>query len=277
MGACKYCSKPAGFLKSLHKDCAAKHTEACKKLPEVIEKAFSSRVNARDFSARFNEIATAAWIDATQRHKIIVQGLERQATQALDDGILTVEEEARILEFQDSLGVTKNELMGTRFQLALTKAAVIRDLDDNIVKSRIQLDGGHSFLLARGETVLWAFINVTLYELKTRTSYSGRSQGVSVRLAKGLYVRAGASKGHKIETTNLEPIDVGTVAITNDHFLFSGTSKSIKIKFAKIISLKVFDDALEITKESANPKPQLFSVDDPSFAANLINKIVNLH
>jgi hypothetical protein len=54
--------------------------------------------------------------------------------------------------------------------------------------------------LERNERVLYAFSDVAYYTVRTRTQSVGGSQGLSVRLTRGVYYRTGSFKGEPIRT-----------------------------------------------------------------------------
>ena len=51
------------------------------------------------------------------------------------------------------------------------------------------------FNLMKSEDLVWVFKDVDYFVEKTRTHYKGGSQGVSVRVMKGVYYRTGGFKG----------------------------------------------------------------------------------
>ena len=57
-------------------------------------------------------------------------------------------------------------------------------------------------------------------------------------MAKGVYYRAGTFRGHPVETNQIIYMDSGVMGVTNKHIYFTGPSKSFRVKFEKIVSLK---------------------------------------
>jgi hypothetical protein len=57
----------------------------------------------------------------------------------------------------------------------------------------------------------------------------------------------------------------------NKHLYFKGDVKGFLIRHDKIISIEIYRNGIEIMKDGANPKPQVFKVDDPWFASNLLS------
>ena len=189
----------------------------------------------------------------------------------LEDQLPSKEEEGKLVRFQNEFALTQADLNGSAERLA--KALILRDLDAGIIKSHIEVAGRLSINLLMSEVVLWLFNDTELYEIKSHKSYIGRSQGVSIRIARGVYYRVGAFKGEPVQTQDLVRQDVGSLIVTNRNVYFSGPIKSMRIRLEKIVSVQGYSDGIGLTRESVNPKPLIFKLDDPWFASNLILKV----
>ncbi len=154
--------------------------------------------------------------------------------------------------------------------LKLVKAAVIRDLCEGKVPSRLQIDGQLPLVLQKGEQVIWVFKDAKYYESRTRTHYVGGSHGVSLRVMKGVYYRVGAFRGDPVQTTALVHVDTGLLVVTNKHLTFIGPQKSVRLKHEKIISCIPYSDGIGICRDAATAKPQIFVTDDGWFTYNVI-------
>jgi hypothetical protein len=219
---------------------------------------------------RTQEIVDHHYLSAAEVHSLAVGGFQDGVDAVLDRQLLSQEEETKFVKLQRAFALTQSELGGAAERLA--RAAVLRDLDAGVVKPRMQVEG-LSINLLKNEIVLWLFNDVKIYELKTKTSYVGGSHGVSVRILKGLYYRVGAFEGHRVQTQDLVQQDVGSLIVTNQNVYFSGPVKSMRIRLTKIVSVRGYSDGIELVRESANPKPLVFKLDDPWFASNLILKV----
>jgi hypothetical protein len=93
---------------------------------------------------------------------------------------------------------------------------------------------------------------------------------------KGVYYRAGAHKGERIQTEHLAHQDYGALFITNKNLYYSGGTKSFRIPYSKIVAIKLYNDGLQVTRESVTPKPHYFLFDEAAFAANLISRVASL-
>ena len=121
------------------------------------------------------------------------------------------------------------------------------------------------------------FDRTKYYEDKTRRETVGRSKGVSVRVAKGVYFRAGASKGRSVEITETINHGEGVMAVTNRHIYYLGdTGKSMRIRHDKVITIEPFEDGVEVQRDAASAKPQKFVTGDGWFTYNLLQNATNI-
>ena len=127
--------------------------------------------------------------------------------------------------------------------------------------------------LQKGEKVIWAFKGTEYLEDKIRKQFVGGSQGLSFRVAKGVYYKTGAFKGHSVERTERIKSDNGLLAFTNKHIYFSGNTKSFRVPYAKIVSFEPFSDGIGIMRDAATAKPQIFVTGDGWFTYNLASSI----
>lgn len=261
-------------LALLQKEFALTQTEtegAAKRLMSALFKGYlHSETPVAQLAQCVREIADHYSVTAAELHRLAIACFRRVVDTALEDQLLSKEEEAKLVLLQKEFSLTQAELGGSIEQV--TKVAILRDVDAGIINSRLKVEG-LSINLFKGEVVLWLFNKVELFEIKSRTSYVGGSHGVSIRIAKGLYYRVGAFKGERVQTQDLVRQDVGSLIITNRNVYFSGPMKSLRIRLNKIVSVQGYSDGIALTRESVNPKPLTFMLDDPWFASNLILRL----
>ena len=126
------------------------------------------------------------------------------------------------------------------------------------------------------EEILWVFNSVTSYQEVTKTINVGASQGLSVRIARGIYYRVGAFRGEPIRTSSLKPLYYGDMIITNKNVYFYSTQKSVKYPYDKILAYVPFEDAIGIQQTRANSKTIYYKGVDGRYAFNLLTNIKNL-
>jgi hypothetical protein len=158
----------------------------------------------------------------------------------------------------------------------IAKAAVLREVLDGKIPQRLSLDGSLPINFQKGEQLVWAFPQSNYLEDKTRRQYVGGSQGVSIRVMKGVYYRASAFKGHPVDQTVRVHIDSGWVAVTNKNIYFAGSLKSVRIPFTKIVSFEPFNDGIGVMRDAATAKPQIFVTGDGWFTYNLVTNLAQI-
>jgi hypothetical protein len=108
---------------------------------------------------------------------------------------------------------------------SVVKIAVIRDVLNGIIPSKLEVDGNLPINLHKSEQLVWVFYGTEFLEDKTHRQYVGESSGVSIRIMRGVYYRTGAFKGEAVNRTERIHVDTGLLAITNKHIYFSGEAK----------------------------------------------------
>jgi hypothetical protein len=274
MGKCSYCGQSAGVLRRAHKECRELHDAAYQQVQDVIISAAEvDRPAPRLFDnavrvGKQGRLRKPTFVDASTK------GLAPLIDKFLDDGVLTTDEESKVAELMETFQSVLDEAAIRPSRERLVKAAILRDLEDEVYKQRIVIDGHLPLLTGKDDPIIWVFQGVRYYEQKTRTQYVGGSQGASFRIMKGVYYRVGAYKGERVQTSSLEHTDTGTLVISRKHLHFLGGAKSFRIQMRKLVSVRPYEDGIEVFKEAAHPKPQIFGVDDPWFASNALARLV---
>ena len=95
--------------------------------------------------------------------------------------------------------------------------------------------------LKQGEVVVHRLASVGLVEFRSNgSSYSGGSQGVSIRVMKGLSYRVGANRGTITKNPEtLQLIDEGSATFTNKRVVFAGANQSREWDFEKFLGANV--------------------------------------
>ena len=103
-----------------------------------------------------------------------------------------------------------------------------------------------------------------------RRERRGSSQGVSIRVAKGLYhsPRQFRSKAIEWEETVVKA-DTGLLGLTTKHVYFAGSRKKFRVRYNRIVSFEPYEDGFGIMRDAQTAKPQNFRTGDGSFVYNL--------
>ncbi|NDP46844.1 MAG: hypothetical protein GZ085_00360 [Sulfuriferula multivorans] len=280
MGNCSYCGQPAGFLRSAHPDCSKKEKEKVAqaslgegKIIEAIAQGISAGSNLSVLDRSLETMEQQYGIAPGRRHECLVRGWEKGVEAALEDSILDESEEQRLLLFQQHFRLGQPDLNRNGHWMKITQASVLREVLNGNIPTRVNLDGAVGINFQKGESIVWAFKDTKYLEDKTRRTFTGTSQGMSFRIAKGVYYRVGAFKGKPIETTERVHVDTGLLVVTDKNIYFSGPDKSIRVPYTKIVSFQPYSDGLGIMKDNATAKPQTFLTGDGWFVYNLVTNL----
>ena len=283
MGNCKYCGKPAGFLRAKHPECEAQHLEreriiqvGRQRIVDEVLHSIKGTDNYDTLDKMISQIEQSSFVPSSERKSLLVKGWENAVESFLEDGILDTTEETRLVQFKEHFAMSQTELDKNSSLTKITKAAVLREVLDGKIPQRLSLDGRLPINFQKGEQLVWAFPQSNYLEDKTRRQYVGGSQGVSIRVMKGVYYRAGAFKGHPVDQTVRVHIDSGWVAVTDKNIYFAGSLKSVRIPFTKIVSFEPFNDGIGVMRDAATAKPQIFVTGDGWFTYNLITNLAQI-
>jgi len=276
MADCIYCGKPAGFLKKTHKECEQQHENGKFVIISLVGKVGAEGGDLHQLENSIEHVASTSYLDKNTLNSLVVSGWERAVNIAFDDGLLSEEEESALSELKEHFSLSQQILDRNGAYSKLVKGAVLRDIMDGSLPERMKIEGGLPFNLQKSEKVVWVFQGVNYYEEKTRTRYVGGSQGVSIRIAKGIYYRTGAFKGERVQTSETMLVDTGLLGVTNKHIYFAGPSKRFRIAYNKIVTFDPFSDGIGVQRDAQTAKPQSFQTGDGWFTYNLITNLAQM-
>jgi hypothetical protein len=276
MGNCSYCHKPAGLLRKIHNECVDKYERG---RHEIISFSKEAAIKDDEYNAvmiKLSSIAEQSFISEGMIRGLMIAGWEEVVEEFFEDGILSKDEEDKLVCFSKKFSLGQNDLDQNGYYSKIVKGAVLRDVLEGIIPSRLKLSGQLPFNFQKDEKLVWVFQPVDYYELRTKRQYVGSYQGVSVKIMRGVYYRTGGFKGHPVEKSELQHVDNGLLAVTDRHIYFSGNFKNFRVNFNKIISIKSYSDGIEIQKDTSTAKPQSFVTGDGWFTYNLIVNLANI-
>ena len=247
--------------------------ELMRKTMRAGEPAVEEPSDAAGALADIEAAARDGGIGTAELRDVLVGGIELAIDDALADGLLTAEEERGILAVADHFAIDHGVLDRNDAWTRLIKASVLRDLADGIVPQRRLVDRSLPFRLQKSETLIWSFANVAYATMRTRREFRGRSTGMSVRVAKGVYFRTGAFKGHPVETEEQVHLDTGILGITTRHIYFAGSTQRFRVRHDRVVTIEPYSNGIGIMRDRARAKPETFVLGDGWFAYNLLRNI----
>lgn len=265
--SCVYSGEPTSLFSSKHGKCGM----AASRVAEIISEQIARYLEHGDASyIGKNSISTLATQDRLSDAEIksaVRQGCECAIRNILSQRILSREEEARFSQVISDWNFQKTGLV--RGWPRIIQSLVIRDLLEGKVPGHFETLNP-PVPLGKNEACVWIFSGVDVYERKTRRSYENHHIGLSVPIAKGIYLRDGVYRGHPVDHVCADQLGRGDLMVTtkNVFFLIGGQTKKLSVK--KIVSANPHSDG--ITFQCDGKRAPQYSVRrlDPWFAYNLI-------
>jgi len=276
MGTCVFCGSNAGIFRKAHKDCQKRHDAGCNQILERAKRAISLKEDLHIVEQEIRDIASSSFIHDDELQLLLAQAWEESALSALEDDILTHDEEQTLDAFQEHFSLSQAQLDTRGTFTRLVKVALIRDLLEGNLDFHLRVKGDLPFNISKKEQLIWVFQDVDYYEQRTRTRYVGGYQGVSIRIARGFYYRVGGFRGNPIAVQETVHIGSGLLGVTNKHLYFAGSGKAFRIPYSRIVSFFPFNDGIGIQRDAMNARLQLFKTGDGWFTYNLIVNLAKL-
>ena len=212
-----------------------------------------------------------------QGEDLLVRGWNAAVGAALEDGVLTEAEEDALSRYLDRFDVFRrggqdHEAM----RLKLVKASAIRELTEGIVPKRQNITGQLPFNLMKSEQLVWVFQGVAYLEDVTRREMRGGSQGLTIRIARGIYYRPSAFRSRVVEWEETVRADTGLMGLTTKHIYFVGDSKRFRVRYDRIVAFEPYSDGIGIMREAQSAKPQTFITGDGWFTYNMATNLAQL-
>ena len=160
---------------------------------------------------------------------------------AVSDRRLTPNEEAELGSILTNLGLSTSDL-STRDQEQLTYYKLLWEVENGILP---EMDS--PIILQKNEVCHLAIPAERLENKVVTVGRTTSSSGVSIKLAKGVRYRVGASRSRPIkqEVTHRYP---GTLCITNRRVVFQAPAKGFTTPLRSIISLESYSNGVELQK-----------------------------
>ncbi len=272
MGDCVFCGQSAGLLRSQHTECAAINAQSQNKVRQAVAQCIQAGGDASRITSSVLPLARQGFVPARSINDLLVDGWAIAVEVFLEDGLLSSDEEARLMDFIQKTGIGPKLQQHPSYSL-LAKAAQLRDIAQGNLQSRMNFSGPLPVNLQKGEVPIWAFPGTEYLEDRERREFVGRSQGVSVRVMKGVYYRVGSFKGQPVMRQERVSLGIGTLYVTNMNLYFAGSQKSVRIPYGKIISFEQFSNGIGVMRDLATAKPQIFLTNDGWFTYNLITQV----
>ena len=274
MGKCVFCGHSAGWFRKKHIRCIERHEKAKPAIQNLVSETLGIPSKMDGLFDRVKELSLSGFMTPEERKYYSALGIGKGVELMLDDHIISDDEYSRLEQALQELEVDHEMQRSTGLHEIMAKALTLSALNQGRIPSGlIKLPKDSPFLFQKSETVVWVFSQVSAAERTTQVQYQGSSQGVSIRIMKGVYYRTGAFKGHPVEVEKMKPLGRGMLAVTTKHIYFASSKTSFKIPIPKLVAIQAYDNGLQIQKDGVRSKPILLSGLDVWFASNLLSLI----
>jgi hypothetical protein len=217
---------------------------------EMLLKAVSDGILSEDEITELTKKKEAAGLSGKDVESIKTKAYLSAFGAVKADQRATEEEERELHKIQKYLQIEDVEIEITQKELArLRLLAEIKDgnLPDLIITNLIT---------QKGERIYWIEPAILAEEKVVRRRYEGGSQGVSLRIMKGVSYRVGASRGNLISDTEIVAVSRGEFIVTNKRAIFRGDGKSFAFKLDKLLDLQLMANGIYLA-EANKAKPRM--------------------
>ena len=314
MGKCKICGNNAGLFKDICSDCRKKEEdrlrlqreEEQKRALEIAEAKRSQFLAAKKqertrqiVQSEFDGITARALVNGVDTSVIeaeVNNALQRVSSDiafseteikdmlfvswdhavklALDDHILSEQEEDRLDTIAQFLGLREIESRPV-FEL-YQKGKLLRILSQGHLPT-IVLDGVLPIPLASNERLVYKFDHVHYSNTVTESHFVGGSNGMSIRVCKGVSYRFGDFRGHTEKSDRINYVGGGSLFVTTKHLAFVSSSVSVRIPFDKIAGFTPTRKGFILYRTNKTAKPEWFEFGNGWFPLNLISIVSSTH
>lgn len=158
-------------------------------------------------------------------------------------------------------------------EAARWKDDLLEALAEGVVPNADHIDETElPFVKLKSEHLIAGWQDVSYYT--TKRVFKGHSQGMSIRVAKGVTYRAGASRGTPVD--EFQRHGSGSLMLTTKHLYFTGYAidgKAFRIRLDRTARIEAMSDAVMVMRDTASAKPEAFGVPDPKWVARVIKTV----
>ena len=203
-----------------------------------------------------------------EANRLLIRAWETAVQGALEDGLLSLDEETALARYADHFSLTQQALDQNGVQTSLVQAAVLRDVTQGIIPKRQRVNGAVPFNLMKSEQLVWVIHVVNSLETVMRRECRGSSQSLSIRVARRLYYRPSTFRSRPMEWEETVHAGTGMLGLTTKHVHFAGSRKKFRVRHDRIVSFDPYEDGSSIMRDVQTARPQTFRTGDGWFAYN---------
>ena len=266
-----------GLLRGEHAHCRQERRDREQRERDAFQRlqndAVAAAVDAERLDA-FDAALAGSGLDAGRRDRLLIGAFAAAVDRALEDDMLTVAEEHSLAAFRAHFGISDAASDRSGAATRVVKASILRQVLDGEVPDRNDLGrGAVPFNLMKSEDLVWLVEDVKYLQTKTRREFRGSSQGLSIKVAKGVYYRPSTFKGRSVSYEETVHADTGLLGATTKHLYFQGERERFRVRYDRIVSFEPYSDGIGIMRDNQRAKPESFITGDGWFIYNLVTNL----
>jgi hypothetical protein len=219
-------ARERGQFESLAIKAAHGDVDALGELPSAAQRV-------REFYQDDNQYWNEAWAAMTVALRDI-----------LADDVMTEQKETHVAQLSFALGIQQWGVDLPTRNFALYEEVMVARINDGR-----PVENPNAPLIAQpGEISYFPSFSVALMKEVVDREMRGGSQGVSVRIAKGVTYRVGQVRARSVVVgSHLEAADYGDLVVTNRRAVFMGAKKTLEFRRDKLVGLAQYSDGLRLS------------------------------
>ena len=269
MAKCIFCGREAQAGSKSHGACIDVYSTGKTWITAMIGAFVSNERELHELKYAISLVAKLSYINNLEMRSLILQGYKQAVDQALEDHLLSVEEERCLEAIQANFDLSNDELEELGCAEKVMHARVIRHISEG---KQFEFPIGDIMLpfnLQRSEILVWGFADVDYYEQQTRSRIRIGSHEVSAELA-SLYMRTSEVSAEVVKDDQMVLVDSGVVGITTKHIYFAGTQRRLRINYQDVVSFKAYTDGIGVVQDGNTSGSHVFLTDKGWFTYNLV-------
>jgi hypothetical protein len=240
---------------------------------EAVSEAVADEKLTPEELARLEKLAAALRLSERARRKAqeapIQEVVERVLARVVADRRLSPGEEQALRDLQRNLGLPELRF-GPATQAALDKYALLWRIENGEMPF---IPGPGPLALQDGELCHLACRSFW-HELRNYTVRPERpGTPVSLKVPRGLTYRVDGTVPKRVTRDGLAPVDWGLLYLTSRRLVFLGQKTKETIRFAELLGVEVFADAIVLEKTSGR-RPHLFLEGDVEVIAAVMTEVM---
>jgi hypothetical protein len=185
-------------------------------------------------------------------------------------GTISAEDEAKLVRTQTFLMIPDADIVKERSMIYRMRVLA------EIQKGNLPSVTIPNLVLQKDESAYWAEPASILEDRVVNRRYEGSSQGVSLRIAKGVSYRIGAQRGHLVADRATVPVSSGSVIVTNKRLIFAGDAKSLSLRLNKLLEVHCYSNGVRFSEENGKGHLIRFlSADNIDIVAAILSHAIN--